>query len=453
MQKQFTSPLIEIGKIPPQAVEVEEAFLGAILIDSDIHHLIDKCRPELFYKEVNQRVFNAARKLKQSRQAIDILTVTDQLRTDGVFEIVGMDYIMKLSNKVNAGFHAEEHLYILYEKFILRESIRLSSEMMQIAYSDVDIEEIEQKLNEMQTFFNETTSQGINGCSFGTLIDQSKSMAEQRKLNRMSGIQNGIQTGIGALDDIIGGWQKSDLVFIAARPSMGKTAVAVHFAKRAAMSGKKTLFFSLEMSRIQLTDRGALGETKINPEKWRNGDISKEDIESYNELTELVGDWPLYIYDKSAIRTNEVYSICRKEIPDIIFIDYIQLMRVGNGVKLQNRNLELGQISHDLKMIAKDFNIPVIALCQLNRGIEMRNSKIPSLADLRDSGELEQDADLVIFPYRPYVYSQNTDDSGKIDFIIAKHRNGRVGTVEARHNDYLNRFFDQSDLVISDVPF
>lgn len=431
----------EIELIPPQALELEEAILGSFMVEHGSLQYIHKITSEMFYKKHHKIIFIAIQDVLSSGGNVDLLTVTDQLRnTDKLESIGGAIYVTKLTNKTT--YDLDFYIAIVKQKYIQREIIRVSSIVNSIAYESDKIEESQTMLSDLNLFIDATIVGNVTGKDILSLTESNIESASRRKINYEEGVINGINTGFHAMQEITGGWQKQDLIYIASRPSMGKTAVSIHFAKMALNRGFKVLFFSLEMSDISITDRMILGETNINPEKWRNGNLTENDLQEYEAMKRIVKMWKFKIYDKAGIKCSEIKTVCRKELPEMIIIDYIQLMRADG--KYQNRNLEIGSISRELKGIAKEFNMPVIALAQLSRGIESKSNKRPMLSDLRDSGELEQDADLVIFPYRHYVYSGNQEDNGIIEFIISKHRNGRVGKFEASHNEYINNFYDKT---------
>lgn len=437
----------ELGMMPPQAVDLEEVLIGSLLLESDLWDKIQDVDAEYFYKESHQVIFKSIAQLYTDKEPIDLMTVTNRLRSNGELDNIGGPvFLTSLMSSVVSGSHFDYHLHIIKQKYIQREIITITHEINRLAYSDdtESITECEKKITTLQNFLIDQTVGDIDGESIHNLTIKSINAAQDRISIKNQGEEVGIPIPIGRLQDILGGWQRTDLVLIAARPSMGKTAVAIKFAKYAAKRGYKSLIFSLEMSKISLTDRAVLGETDINPEDWRNGNISSSELDKIDAVRDKIKSWPLIIYDKSGLRPEQIYSICKKERPDIIFIDYIQLMKKNKGEKFDRKDLEIGHLSSEMKSIAKEFTIPVIALSQLNRSLEVRASKVPTLGDLRESGNLEQDADIVIFPYRPYVYTGEKTDKGKIEFIIAKHRNGRTGAVDAGHNNYMNDFFDIS---------
>lgn len=432
------------GKLPPQATDHEDALLGAILIDRDCHDLIDTMEIAVFYRKQNQTIFEAVKSLRIEKKSIDILTVTEKLKQyEKLAEVGGALYITQLTSKVSSGLRANEWYYLVLEKYILREGIRLTSEIQDICFDSLgDIEEVEFKINELKSFFDAKIYSENVGESLYEVSRESITNAKTRKHNRDNGIMPGINTGIGALQQITGGWQQADLIYIGARPSMGKTAFAIFLAKQSAMAGVKTIFFSLEMNNISITDRAVLGGLDIDPEKWRNGEISNYHFSLFEDKQKVIRQWPLILFDKQAKRPAQIAKICKREKPGIIFIDYLQLMYDDKGEKHANRNSEVENISRKLKDMAKEFNCPVICLSQLNRSLERGKSKVPMLSDLRDSGSIEQDADLVIFPYRPYVYFEEPENLEVMELHIAKHRNGRVGTVVIKHNKYINEFYD-----------
>lgn len=434
--------ILDYGKIPPQAIELEELLLGTLMIESYLYDQIPEIKAEIFYKEANRQIFNAIQLLYDQKKPVDILTVTEKLKeTKHIDECGGAIYVTSLTSKIASGSHFQYHKQIVIEKYILRLIIQKTSEIQNNCFAD-EFDQATELVNDLYKSVNSEIDIEMSVDKFNDLVTESKDQATIKMNNREKGIKPGIPIPIGKLQDIIGGWQKGDLIYIAARPSMGKTAVSLKFAKHSAKNNFRTLFFSLEMTKISLTDRMILGETEICPDRWKNGELFEHDFQEIEIAQSKIRNWPLFIIDKSAIKTDHVRSICKKMKPDIIIIDYIQLMTANRNKKNDNRNIELGSISHDLKSIAKDFNIPVIAISQLNRNIDSRGSKIPTLSDLRDSGELEQDADLIIFPFRPFVYDENPENKGIIEYIIAKHRSGQTGVIKGRHNQYMNDFYD-----------
>jgi len=412
--------------MPPNDNQSERALLGEIIIDPSCHDIIDSLESEYFFTPENKIIFEAIKKLRTGKRKIDLLTVTDEVKKNS--DVRHWPYIITLlTSTVSSGTHAGEHYYILLENFIKREIIQKAGELSKASFDNMDIEDLENKILDLKKFFESKITNDNFGDTLYNISSESFQAAVKRMNDRKNNISVGVKTGIGKLQSITGGWQPGELVYLAARPSMGKTAIAIFFAKQAAYDGNKVAFFSMEMSAQSITDRAILGETDINPEDWRNGSITNFELAQYEDKREKIKKTKLYIYDSSSIRVSDIAKICKNEKFDIIFIDYIQLMKSNLGEKTQNRNLELGNISHELKAIAMDYHIPVIALSQLNRRLDASASKRPVLSDLRDSGELEQDADLVIFPFRPAAYDPDKLENIEVmELIIAKHRNGRV---------------------------
>lgn len=418
----------------PQALEIERAVLGTLLLESQSQEHIGKLKKEMFYNNDNARVFEVMQDYFVKGKNIDILTVSEKLQG-----LAG--YITGLTQNVCGSIHLGEHIGIVIQKYIQRQIITKCSELTEKQYLNDDIEESLSELEGLNSELNGVISSGYSLKNYFELIEESKALAEERISNRQNNVRSNIPIPFSKLNETIGGWQKEDLIYIAARPGMGKTAVSIVLAREAAKSGKKVFFFSLEMSDVAITDRALLGETSINPDNWKLGKINNAELNEVDKIAQLNSNLGFYIIDKSSMKASEIQSLCRKERPDMIFIDYIQLMRPEKDQ--QNRNYELGGISHKLKEIAKELKIPVVAMAQLSREVEKRSDKRPVLADLRDSGELEQDADIVIFLYRPAMYEEG--QSNVIEMIISKHRNGRTGVTTIQHNDYMNKFYDMVD--------
>jgi replicative DNA helicase len=427
----------DLGKIPPQAVELEEAVLGALLLEREaLTSVIDILRPEVFYKESHQKIFKAIFDLFAETEPIDILTVTNKLKTLGTLdEVGGPYYITQLTNRVGSPANIEFHTRILAQKYILRELIRVSSITIKEAFEDsTDV-------------FNllDRTEQGLFDISENNFRRESTDMKslvveaikEIESAKNSEGKLRGVPSGFTELDRLTAGWQKSDLVVIAARPGMGKTAFALTLTRNAAVNGFPVAIFSLEMSSVQLATRLISSETEIPGEKLKKGDLREDEWKQLNTKVKGLEDAPIYIDDTPALSIFELRAKCRrlKEQHNIqlIVVDYIQLMRAGDNTG--NREQEISTISRSLKALAKELNVPVLVLSQLNRSVETRGGlKRPQLSDLRESGAIEQDADMVIFIYRPEYYDMlegedGEDLRGKGEIIIAKHRNGSLDSV------------------------
>jgi|AntRauTorcE11898_2_1112593.scaffolds.fasta_scaffold00792_3 replicative DNA helicase len=443
---------LESGKIPPQAIDIEQAVLGALMLERNaLTTVIDILKPDVFYKEAHQKIYKAIQLLFSKTEPIDILTVTNQLKTNGELEEVGGPYyITQLTNRVASSANIEYHSRILLQKFIQREMIRISGDVIRDAYEDTtDVFQLMDKAE--QDLFNVSENNFRRAhADMQTLVGDAIKEIESAKDS--DGHLRGVPSGFEDLDRITAGWQKSDLVVLAARPGMGKTAFVLSMARNSSLQFQKPLaIFSLEMSAIQLVTRLISSESEIPGEKLRKGDLKDHE---WQQLLNKVGpllESKMYIDDTPALSVFELRAKCRrlKEQHDIqmVIIDYIQLMTAGmENNKQGNREQEISTISRSLKSLAKELNIPVIVLSQLNRSVETRGgSKKPQLSDLRESGAIEQDADMVLFIYRPEYYGIEEDENsnptnGLASLIIAKHRNGALGEVNLRFKANFVRF-------------
>ncbi|WP_110483102.1 replicative DNA helicase [Candidatus Karelsulcia muelleri] len=425
-------------KSPPQAIDLEEAVLGALMIDKKVFsNLIEIITPEIFYKNENREIFKVIQKLFNNSQPIDLYTVSNQLKKEGKINFIGGDYyLIKLTQKVISSAQIEYHANIIKQKFILRRLIEISSYIIKTSYKETtDVVEIlnyaeSQLFNISQKKFNKKYEKAQN------LIDNALSNIKKIQLN--NGL-SGIPSGFKSIDNITGGWQKSDLIIIAARPGMGKTSFALSMTRNIVIKYNiPTMIFSLEMSSLQLITRLIYSETEISSEEFRKSVFS--DFEWKNILTKIkkLKNSPLFIDDTPSLSVFDLRAKCRRMVSQykigIIIIDYLQLMTGSNSNlnKPINREQEISLISRSLKSIAKELNIPIVAISQLSRAVEIRGGyKRPLLSDLRESGAIEQDADIVSFIYRPDYYGfNNWDDEesspckGEAEFIIAKNRNG-----------------------------
>jgi replicative DNA helicase len=434
------------GKLPPQARDLEEAVLGALMIDKhSIGDVVDILKPESFYDERNVKIYRAILKLFESTEPIDILTVTEQLKKQGDLEAIGGPYhLTELTNRVASSANSEYHARIVVQKFIQRELIRVSSMIIQDAYEDTtDVFDLLDKAE--KNIFEITNNNLRRGMQdMNHLI--AKALNEISEVRENKGLI-GIPSGFTDLDRITSGWQPTDLIIVAARPAMGKTAFVLNMARNAAVeNGKAVAVFSLEMGATQLAKRLITSETEIEADKIKNGRLQEYEWMELNKKVEKLSSAPIFIIDTPAINVFELRAQCRrlKSAYDLsmIFIDYLQLMS-GSAEKNGTREQEISHISRSLKGIAKELDIPVIALSQLSRAVETRGGdKRPMLSDLRESGAIEQDADMVIFLYRPDYYGFLQDDEGNstqgiAEVIIAKHRNGSTGSVNLK---FINKF-------------
>lgn len=454
--------LIDMGKgvVPPHETELEEAVLGAILIDSQsLNDTIDILNPEVFYSEAHVEIFRSIKQLFNSQKPIDILTVANDLKTRGVLDLVGGDYYLAmLSQKVSSSAHTEFHARLIIQKHIQRELIRVSNEIIKEAYDpSTDVLEL---LDHAEGKIFEIADGNLkkNFESAENLIVQA--IKRIQDISKKDGL-SGVASGFNAVDKVTSGWQMSDLIIIAARPGMGKTAYVLSMARNIAVNNNQAVaLFSLEMSSVQLITRMISSETGLSGEQLRKGTLEPHEWQQLNTRIKKLEKAPIYIDDTPALSVFDLRAKCRRLKAQfdiqIIIVDYLQLMTTGGDKNAGNREQEISIISRSLKGLAKELNIPVIALSQLNRSVETRgSSKRPLLADLRESGAIEQDADLVCFIYRPEYYGFDVWDDeagtpcqGQAEFLIAKHRNGATTNVRLRFEDKLAKF---SDLEAVDV--
>lgn len=448
--------ILQYGKIPPQATDLEEAVLGALMLEKDaLANVIDILKPEVFYKEAHQHIFEAIRILFNRSQPVDILTVTNELKSMALLDVVGGPYyIAQLTSRVVSAANIEYHTRIIVQKFIQRELIRISTEISSEAYEDttdvfdlldkaesnlfnVSDTNLRRKYLDMQSILKEAILE----------IEKAKEASEHDEIATL-----GVPSGFTALDRLTAGWQKSDLIILAARPSMGKTAFVLSMARNAAIDhGEPVAVFSLEMSALQLVMRLISMETELPSDKLRRGVLADYEWQQLNSRITKLEDAKIFIDDTPALSIFELRAKSRRLVAQhgikLIIIDYLQLM-TGNAENKGMREQEISGISRALKGLAKELNIPVIALSQLSREVEKRpGSKKPILSDLRESGAIEQDADLVLFIYRPEYYKinefdDNTPTKGLAEIIIAKHRNGQTGEVKLNFISQFGKFKD-----------
>lgn len=444
------------GKLTPQAVDFEMAILGAIMINSDaVGEVIDVLTPSMFYKESHQHIYTAVRELFKESQPIDLLTVTNYLRQKKLLEFVGgPSYIASLTNRVASSANIEYHSRIVMEKYVLRSLITTCSSIIKEAYDDS--RDVLSLLDQAETELFGIVENNFKRESKELTEIVRKALDELIQIRNSEEVYHGVPTGIRAIDERIGGWQKSDLVIIAARPGMGKTSFVLSIARNAAIDyAKPVAFFSLEMSATQIVHRLFSIETGIDSEKISKG---KLDETEWIQLTNKIGNLNnanLIIDDTPALTVFDLRAKCRrlKHQHDIqlVIVDYLQLMQGSNEKEKGKgtREQEISYISRSLKALAKELSIPVIALSQLSRAVETRanSSKRPMLSDLRESGSIEQDADMVLFIYRPEYYKLDTfeDDSisqGRADIMFEKNRHGATGNVRVRFESRYTKFSD-----------
>jgi len=446
----------EYGRIPPQAVDLEEAVLGAIMLEKDaVIAVLDILKPESFYKEAHQKMYQAIIDLSTRQEPIDILTVTEELKKRELLnEVGGALYITQLTSRIASAAHLEYHARIVAQKFIQRELIRVASEIQAKAYDESnDVDEL-LDFSERQLFSIAEGNIRKETAKINILIKEAIHQIEEASKREDS--LSGVPSGFTKLDRLTSGWQRSDLIIIAARPSMGKTAFVLSMARNMAVEHKRPVaLFSLEMSSIQLVNRLIVAETELPSDRIRNGRLEQYEWEQLEYRIKGLVEAPIFIDDTPAITIYEIRAKCRrlKNLYDIqvIIIDYLQLMS-GPGDSKGNREQEVSTISRALKGIAKELNVPIIALSQLNRSVELRSgNKRPQLSDLRESGAIEQDADIVCFIHRPEKYGIDVDEEGNstkgiAEIIVAKHRNGAIGDISLRFQEQFAKFSELDDV-------
>ena len=442
------------GRIPPRDVEVEEAVLGALMLEKDAYTTVcDLLKPESFYDPKHQAIYFAIQQLGAMQQPIDMLTVTEKLRANGALDSVGGPvYISGLTAKVASGAHVEFHARIVAQKYLARELINFSSVIEGKAYDESN--DVDDLLQEAEGKLFEISQRNVK--KDVTQIDPVIKQAIQQieaAANRDTGL-SGLETQFHELDKLTSGWQNSDLIIIAARPAMGKTAFVLSMAKNMAVNlNIPTAIFSLEMSNLQLVNRLISNVCELEGEKIKSGRLAEGDWDKLMGGVKNLYSAPLYIDDTPSLSIFELRTKARRLVREhqvkILIIDYLQLMN-ASGMKFGSREQEVSMISRSLKQLAKELNIPIIALSQLNRSVESRGtdsqSKRPQLSDLRESGAIEQDADIVCFIHRPEYYLHSSEDAEGNDirglalFIVAKHRSGKVDDVKMRFVNQYARF-------------
>ena len=454
----------EYGHLQPQAVELEEAVLGALMNEQDAHSLVSEVlRPESFYDRRHQMIYAAITDLAVRQRPIDIHTVVEQLRKRGELdEVGGPYYIAQLSSKVATSAHIEFHARIIAQKFLARELITFSSQIQTKAFDET--QDVDDLMQEAEGKLFEISQQNLTKdyTQINPVIKEAYEML-QKAAARTDGL-SGLASGFHQLDKLTSGWQNSDLIVIAARPAMGKTAFVLSMAKNMAVNNRVPVaLFSLEMSNVQLVNRLIVNVCEIEGEKIKSGQLAPYEWGQLDYKIKELYDAPLYVDDTPSLSVFELRTKARRLVREhevkIIIIDYLQLMN-ASGMSYGNRQEEVSTISRSLKGLAKELNIPIVALSQLNRGVENREGiegKRPQLSDLRESGAIEQDADMVCFIHRPEYYKIYADEKGNdlhgiAEIIIAKHRNGAIGDVRLRFRSEFARFQNPDDDLIVPLP-
>ncbi|MGV8963544.1 MAG: replicative DNA helicase [Candidatus Saccharimonadaceae bacterium] len=448
-----TVMVADIGKLPPQAPELEEAVLGALMLEKDALSIVsDILKADSFYEPNHQSIFGAIHNLSMQQKPVDVLTVVEELKRRGELETVGgAAYVAELTDKVASAAHVEYHARIIAQKYLARQLITFSSDVVNQAFDEmIDIDDLMQE-TESKLFEISQRNVKKDVLQINPVIKEALHNL-QIAANREDGL-SGLQSGFRKLDEFTSGWQKSDLVIIAARPAMGKTALVLSMAKNMAVNFKYPIgLFSLEMSNVQLVNRLIVNVCQIEGEKIKSGRLSTEEWLRLDTKIKELYDAPIYVDDTPSLSIFELRTKARRLVREhdvkMLIIDYLQLMN-ASGMNYGSREQEVSMISRSLKGLAKELNIPIIALSQLNRGVENRQGegKRPQLADLRESGAIEQDADIVCFIHRPEYYKITEDEYGSTigiaEIIVSKHRNGPTGIVRMKFESEYALFKDE----------
>jgi replicative DNA helicase len=450
-----------LGKLPPQALDLEEAVLGALMLEKNaLNAVVEFLKPEHFYKDAYKEIYTAILDLFKASEPVDMRTVVHQLRKNGKIELVGGTYVIpELTAKVSSAANIEFHARVIMEMAIKRKLIEVASQIHNDAYEDTtDVFELLDK-TEQSVFEISDSNLRKNYDNMRNLM--ARAIQELQLLKDHKDGLTGVPSGFTALDRITSGWQKADLVIIAARPGMGKTAFVVSALRNAAVDFKiPVALFSLEMASVQLVNRMISAEAELDSEKIKRGNLADHEWAQLVHKTSRLSAAPIFIDDTPALSILELRAKCRRLKAEhnvqLIVIDYLQLMRGEQG---GNREQEIASISRALKGIAKELSVPVLALSQLSRGVETRGGdKRPQLSDLRESGSIEQDADIVMFLYRPEYYKITVDEEGMPtqgvgEVIVAKHRNGSTGTAKLKFVGKFTKFADFDAPASYDNPF
>jgi replicative DNA helicase len=449
---------LELGKLPPQAVELEEAILGGLMLEKDaVIEVIDILKPESFYKEEHVKLFQSILDLFSNNKAIDILTVTEQLRQNKTLdEVGGPAYLTQLTGRIASAAHIEFHARIVQQKYIQRELIRVSTEIQNKAFDEsIDVNDL-LDFSEGELFNVAQGNIKKEAAKMNALVKEAIGRIEDA--SKHDGGMVGVPSGYTALDRITNGWQPANLVILAARPAMGKTAFVLSMARNMAVEHNKGVaIFSLEMSSIELVNRLISSEAELASNKIRTGQLNEDEWQKLEYRARRLEEAPIFIDDTPAISIFELRAKCRRlkrqHDIDIVVIDYLQLM-TGPPESKGNREQEVSSISRALKGIAKELDIPIICLSQLNRSVESRPDKRPQLSDLRESGAIEQDADIVSFIHRPEYYGFTEDENqmslrGIAEIILAKHRAGSIGDVRLRFVAEFTKFVELEETFVS----
>lgn len=447
-----------VAKIPPQNSEAEASLLGAVLIDTDaIVKIADSIGPEDFYEDRHKRIFEAMKALYDKHSPLDVLTLSDQLKGTGFLEMVGgASYLTELTNFVPTAAHVEQYAEIVSQKALRRRLIKASQDIVGLGYDEA--QSLQDLIEQAETKLFEVSQQHVKQDITSLEAILSDSFDRLDELHKDKGKLRGIPTGFKDLDNLLAGLQRSDLFILAARPSIGKTAMVLNLAHNVAVQAHEpVLIFSLEMSKEQLVDRMLSRESGVDAWALRTGNLTDNDFEKLGHAMGTLSEAQIYIDDSPGITVSDLRTKARREAHQrplgLIIVDYLQLMSGGSRFGSEsNRVQEISEISRGLKGIARELNVPLIALSQLSRSVESRNPQIPQLSDLRESGSIEQDADVVAFLYREDYYNPESERQNIMDVFIKKHRNGPVGSVEL-YFDREKQHISSLDTKHSPTPF
>jgi replicative DNA helicase len=441
-----------LDRVPPQNVEAEQSVLGAMLIEREaISRVAEFLQMGDFYREAHRLIYDAIIQLYNKNEAVDLITITEQLKKEDKLEAVGgISYISSLANSIPTAANVIYHARIIEEKALLRQLINAATHIAGMGYEAND--DVVNVLDQAEKMILGVSNRKVTGdfAPVKNIILDAFSKIEQ--LYASKGGITGLATGFKDLDRLTAGLQPSDLILIAARPSMGKTAFVLNIARNVAVKEKKPVaFFSLEMSKEQLVQRMLCAEAPIDAQRLRIGELQDNDWKNLVKAAERLSSAPIFIDDTAGITVAEMRAKARRlkieHDLQLVVIDYLQLMQGQSGSgRSENRQQEISEISRSLKGLARELSVPVIALSQLSRGVESRQSKKPMLSDLRESGSLEQDADIVAFLYREDYYNPETENKNITEIIIAKHRNGPVDTVNLMFHKQFTKFSDLSKM-------
>ncbi len=442
------SEIASFGRVPPHSLEAEQTVLGALMIDSSaIEKTLNIINTDDFYYEANSEIFDAVKTIHQFDIPVDIITVSDELKKRGKLDYIGgLEYLANLTENIVTTKNISAYLDIIKEKSVLRKLINVANELIEKGYRESD--EVQNLIDLAESrIFSLSQNRGFNDFSMvkDVLLTVFNQLEERAKVK---GSITGINTGYKDLNRMTAGFQRSDLILLAARPAMGKTALALNIAMNAAKSGSSVAMFSLEMSKEQYIQRLISLESLVESSKLRTGALEDDDWLSLANVMNSISSANMFIDDTASISLFDLISKCRRlkidKGLDLVIIDYLQLMSYGS--KSESRQQEISSISRGLKQLARELNCPVLALSQLSRAVEQRPDRRPLLSDLRESGAIEQDADVVMMLYRDeYYHKEESEKKGIAEVIIAKHRNGPIGTVELVFIDRFTKFSDKPD--------